>query len=156
MQRWIVLGVLVLGLLGAGSRFGYREYLRNKHAPVWVPMPINAELTLEKRTEICDELKERLLDEDLLMKVVKDTGAAAKWELASDEAAVVEISKRLFVRSGSMKSATGSVPAIHVGLNGKGREREVLGAVATRLMKDVFKILGIEESKREGMDPPPI
>jgi hypothetical protein len=55
-----------------------------------------------------------------------------------------------------MKSATGSVPAIHVGLNGKGREREVLGAVATRLMKDVFKILGIEESKREGMDPPPI
>jgi hypothetical protein len=119
-------------------------------------MPINAELTLEKRTEICDELKERLLDEDLLMKVVKDTGAAAKWELASDEAAVVEISKRLFVRSGSMKSATGSVPAIHVGLNGKGREREVLGAVATRLMKDVFKILGIEESKREGMDPPPI
>ncbi len=38
----------------------------------------------------------------------------------------------------------GKVPAIHIGLTGKRKEREVSGAVAMRLMDDVWKILGIK------------
>jgi hypothetical protein len=48
------------------------------------------------------------------------------------------------------------VPAIEVGLKGKVRERKLLGEISMRLRKDVFKILGIEEPKQEGMNPPPI
>jgi hypothetical protein len=38
----------------------------------------------------------------------------------------------------------GKVPAIHIGVNGKNKEREVSGQIAMRLIQDVWKILGIE------------
>jgi hypothetical protein len=156
MQRWIVLGVLVLGLLGVGSWFGYREYKRSGPSAMWIALPINPELNSEQRKGICEELKVKLSDREILNKVAQDTGVMAEWSLPTEEAAADEILKRLFVRPGSAEGPLGPVPAIEVGVKGKVRERKLLGEISMRLRKDVFRILGIEEPKREGMDPPPI
>lgn len=156
MQRRIVIGVLVLGLLMAGALFGYREYLRASPAAIWVPMPVKVDLTLEKRREVCDELKKALLDKELLLRVVKDVDLAKKWELTSDAAAVDQVSKRLFVRPGDMETKNGRMPAIHIGVKGKGWERDVLGEVATRMMQEVFRLMGMEQPKPNGLEAPPI
>jgi hypothetical protein len=119
-----------------------------------VPIPVNPELTTEKRQEVCEELKKALSEEELLLKVVKDLNLTKEWGMASDKEAVAEISKRLFVRPGDADTPMGRVAAIHVGVTGKGRERDLLGQIAARLMKDVFRILGLEQPKPNGLEPP--
>jgi formylglycine-generating enzyme required for sulfatase activity/serine/threonine protein kinase len=114
------------------------------NVPVWVPMPINPELPIDKRHEIIAKLKTELGQPERLAKVSKDVGLVVKWGLLSDEACAAELGKRLFVRAGDMDTPEGKVPAIHVGLTGKRKERDVSGVIAMRLMDDVWKILGIE------------
>ena len=84
-----------------------------------------------------------------LAKVSKDVGLVTKWERPSDEACAAELGNRIFVRAGEMDTPMGKVPAIHVGLTGKRKEREVSGEIAMRLMDDVWKILGIDPPKRQ-------
>lgn len=153
MQRWIVAAVAAVLLfcgMGVGGFFAYRTYKQNRPAPVWVPMPINPELPMAKRDEIIDKLKVRLGETDLLAKVSKDVGLVQKWHLPSDEACAAELGRRMFVRAGDMDTPMGKVPAIHIGLTGKRKEREVSSEVAMRLMDDVWKILGIDPPKRNG------
>ena len=135
---------MAVALVFGGGLFAVRAYKQNRPAPVWVPMPINPELPVAKVDEIVGKLKTDLSDEALLRKVSKDVGLTQKWELASDEEGAREIGRRLFVRSGEADTPMGKVPAIHIGLTGKRKEREVSGAVAMRLMDDVWKILGIK------------
>lgn len=152
MQRWIVAGVvavLLIGGMGVGGLFAYRSYKQNLPAPIWVPMPINPELPADKRDEVIDKLKTELEQPERLAKVSKDVGLVAKWGLPTDEACAAELGKRMFVRAGDMDTPMGKVPAIHIGLTGKRKEREVSGEVAMRLMEDVWKILGIDPPKRK-------
>jgi hypothetical protein len=72
----------------------------------------------------------------------------SKWGLVSDEAGAVEIGRRLFVRAGDADTPMGKVPAVHIGVNGKRKEREVSGQIAMRLMEDVWKILGIKPPEK--------
>ena len=144
MQRWIVAGVVAMLLMGAGGFFALKIYKQNRPAPVWVPMPINPELPVAKRDEIIAQLKTGLSKHDRLLKVSRDVGLIGKWGLSSDEAGAAEIASRLFVREGEADTPNGKVPAIHIGVKGKRKEREVSGAIAMRLMDDVWEILGIE------------
>jgi len=73
-----------------------------------------------------------------------------KWELPSDEACAAELGRRLFVKAGEMDTPMGKVPAIHIGVTGKRKEREVSGEIAMRLMEDVWPILGLEPPPRKG------
>ncbi len=150
MQRWIVAGVVAVLLMAGGGLFAYRAYKQSRPAPVWVPLPINPELPMAKRDEIINNLKEKLGERQLLIKVSKDVGLAGKWGLASDEAGAVEIGGRLFVRAGEADTPMGKVPAIHIGVNGKRKEREVSGEIAMRLMEDVWPILGLKPPPKAG------
>jgi hypothetical protein len=147
MQRWIVAGVVAMLLMGAGGYFALKTYKQNRPAPVWVPLPINPELPVDKRDEIIAKLKTELSASDRLVRVSRDVGLVGKWKLASDEDGAAEVASRLFVREGEADTPNGKVPAIHIGVKGKRKEREVSGQIVMRMMDDVWDILGV--------DPPP-
>ncbi len=133
-----------------GGLLGYYKliYQPNLPAPVWVPLPIRVDLETARRDEVIASLKKELADEELLLKVGRDVGLARKWNLSSDMEAAREIGSRLFVRAGEADTPIGKVPAIHIGVTGKRKEREVSGEIAMRLMEDVWRILGIEPPKK--------
>lgn len=137
------MGVVAMLLLGGAGVFGLVRYKQTRPHPVWVPLPINPELSTEKRDEIIKDLKAKLGARETLVNVSKDVGLVEKWHLASDEAGAAELEKRLIVKTGEMDTPMGKVPAIHVGVKGNRKESKVSGEIAMRLMKDVWKILGI-------------
>lgn len=151
MQRWIVAGAGVLILLMGGLLFAYQSYKQNRPSPMWVPLPINPELTVSKREEVAKELKTKLADQEILLRVCKDLSLKQKWNLGSDEAAAGELGRRLFVRPGDAVTEMGNVPAIHIGINGKAKESQLSGAIAMRLMDDVWKILGIKPPNKKAI-----
>ncbi len=144
MQRWIAIGLVVVLLVVGGAGYGLHLYKQSRPHPVWVPMPINRELTEEKGREIARELKVKLEDKALLARVSQDIGLAKTWEMPTDEVAAAEISKRLFVDLGEMDSPTGKVPSINIGVRGPAKDKEISGKLAMRLMEDVWKLLGIK------------
>jgi hypothetical protein len=144
MQRWIIAGVVALALFCGGGYAAIKVYKQNRPAPVWVPLPINPELPVERRDEIVAKLKEGLSEKERLVVVSKDVGLIGKWGMSSNEEGAEEIASRLFVREGEADTPQGRVPAIHIGIKGKRKETKVSGEITVRLMKDVFEILGIE------------
>ena len=144
MQRWIVLGVLAAILAVGGGGFAYWTYKQNRPSPVWVPLSINPEFSEDKRQGLAKELKEKLSKPEILNQVSVDLQLAKKWNLATDQLAAQEIAKRLFVTVGEMDSPQGRGPSINIGIQGIRRDAAVSGEVAMRLMKDVWKILGID------------
>ena len=136
-----------------GAYAAYKTYKQNRPAPVWVPLPINPELPTKKRDEVIKDLKDKLSDRELLQQVSRDVKAASKWGFASDSQAADEIAGRLFVRAGDADTSMGKVPAIHIGVQGKMKDRELCGEIAVRLMDDVWKILGVEPPKSPDADP---
>jgi len=147
MQRWIAVGVVAVMLLLGGGWFARRAYQQNRPQPMWVPLPINPELPLAKRDAIIQQLKPRLSDQQLLVKVSGDVGLRQKWQLASDEDCARQIRQNFFVRPGEVDTPMGKMPSINIGVTGKSKDQAVSGAIALRLMEEVRKILGIEAPK---------
>lgn len=131
-------------LLFGGGLFAYYTYKQNRPAPVWVPLPIRADLELARRDELITNLKTKLSDKEVLISVSKDVGLTKKWKLSSDEEGASEIGNRLFVKVGEADTPMGKVPAILIGVTGNRKEREVSSEIAMRMMQDVWTILGIE------------
>ncbi len=50
------MSVVALALLVGGSGFAYWNYKQGRPHPVWVPLPINPDLSDEKREEIAMHL----------------------------------------------------------------------------------------------------
>jgi hypothetical protein len=131
-------------LVVGGGGFAYWTYRQNRPTPVWVPILVNTELDPVKHEELSKDLKTKLMTPEFLLQVSKDLQLASKWQLPSDQAAAEEIAKRLFVRVGEADTPTGRVPSINVGLNGPKKDFALSGEIAMRMMKDVWKILGIK------------
>ncbi len=135
-----------MAMVCGGGLFAFRAYQQNRPYPVWVPMPINPELPTKRQDEIAKDLKHKLLDRKILVLISKDVGLKSEWRLASDELCADELAKRVFVRLGDTETKMGRVPTINIGLDGKSKERAVSEKIAMRLIKDVYKILGIDPS----------
>jgi hypothetical protein len=131
-------------LLLGGAYFGVKTYKQNRPSPVWVPMPINPELPIEKQDEIARELKKKLSDREILAVVSKDLGLMGEWKLPTDAACADELAMRMFVRAGEHETPMGKTPTINIGVNGKVKDRAVSEKISMRLMDDVFKILGMK------------
>ncbi len=150
MQRWIVIAVVGALLCGLGGGFALWTYRENRPQNVWVPLVLNEELPPEKREELAAKIKEELLQGDILREVVKDTGLAGRLKLSSDEAAEAEVRKRLMVEVGEADvptegGITRRLPSINIGVRAQRKSFDAMGEVAKRMMKDVWKMLGIKE-----------
>lgn len=148
MQRriviWIAVALALMAVTGGAGLIAYRNYKQNLPAPVWVPLPINPELPDAKRDEIIEKLRKQLGEPQVLDQISKDLGLARTWNLASDQEASARIRQRMFIRPGEADTPMGKVPAIHFGMNGKAKERDLSGRIAVRMMDDVWKLLDIK------------
>jgi hypothetical protein len=149
MQRWIVIGVVAMMLLLGGGGFSYRTYKQHRPHPVWVPLPINPELSDVRRDQIINELKEKLSKPELLIQVSRDVDLVKKWHLASDEEGARKIGERLSVKTGDADTPLGKVPAIHIRMEGNRKESAVTGGILMRLMDEVWKILGVNPPSKK-------
>lgn len=155
MQRWMLyagLAVFGLVLLVGGGLYGYREHLRSKPAPIWVPLALRADISMEDQSKLAEELETKLRNEDLLRQVAIDADTQSQLKLPSEDAAVKELEKRLFVKAGTANTPTGTVPSVNIGFNGNGHEKKATGDAATRIIKDVWKMLGIDPETGERLD----
>ncbi len=149
MQRWIILGFVAAVVSLCGAYFGLHAYKQSRPRPIWVPIPINASLTREQRNEAADKLKEFVMEEQRLASIVSDLKLAHAWSLPSDEAAVGELTKRIFVRTGSAQTPMGDVPAIHVGFNGTKKEIPMTEKIVMRIMDDVKIAIGLPDAEKQ-------
>lgn len=138
------MGVVAMILLIGGGGFGYWTYKQNLPAPLWVPLQVNSDRTDDELAKVARDLKAELDRPAILIGISKDLDLTHKWNMPTNEAAAGEISKRLFVKVGEADTPRGRVPSINVGLEGKRKEMKVTGEIAMRLMKETFKVLGIE------------
>ena len=143
------MAVVVLGLLLGGGGFAYWNYKQNLPHPVWVPLPLNPEVTDAKRDEIVKELKAKLGTTESLSRISKDLNLTKRWQMASDEEVAGELGRRFFVETSEVDSPTGKVPSINVGVHGPRRDKGVSEEIAMHLMKDVRKLFGIGEPPKK-------
>lgn len=148
MQRWIVIAVIGALLVGLGGGFALWTYRQNRPMPVWVPLALNSEVPAEKREQLAAEIKAKLLEGTILVDAAKDVGLAGKLKLPTHEAAAAEARRQLFVKVGEAQTPAGNVPSINIGFESQRKTFGPMGEMAGRVMKDVWKMLGIKEPER--------
>lgn len=141
MQRWIVLAALVLCLLGGGSVYGYWRYKQNLPDKRWVPLPFNPEASESQRQESAKMMREKLLTDEILTGLVRDCDVQGKWKLPSEEAAVEELRKRVFIDVGETLFKGIPAATLNIGFKGKVGESHELDLLAERLMQDVKRFI---------------
>ena len=162
MQRWIlwvVLGAVGLVVMFFGARYAKRQYHLSQPNKIWVPIALRADLSMENQKELAVQIEEKLRTDEILRAVVADVGLREKFKQPSEEAAVKELNRRLFVDVGSADTPNGSVPSINIGVAGTGHESDILGEASMRIIRDVWKIIGIDPETgkpiNRGNAPPP-
>lgn len=130
-------------LLVGGGGFAYWSHKQNLPAPIWIPIPMKHELSVEQREKIAEQLEEKLETPEILNKITQDLNLAAKWKLSYPDA-TAELKKRLFVRTGEMDGPSGKAPSMDVGVNGPRKDSAITHEIAKRVMDDVLDLLGIK------------
>ncbi|BCU76104.1 hypothetical protein [Luteolibacter sp. LG18] len=141
MQRWIVLVAALVILASGGAGFAYLNYRKNKPDRIWVPLKLQ-EKDLKPASE---QIGTALRKPAVLMKIAKELNLAAKFKVASDEAAVAELSKRMFIEVAEANPPSDRTPALNIGVNGTRREHATLQEISARLTKEVFDLAGIKQ-----------
>ncbi|MCX6846920.1 MAG: hypothetical protein NTU84_10270 [Verrucomicrobia bacterium] len=149
MQRWLLIGGAALLLLfGIGLPTAYHLYKQGRPHPVWLPIPVKPEAPYAETQRIVHSLDAKLSDRKNLIRITRELDLKSKWDMSDDEQVVDEILARLYVKQGDMDTPMGKIPAIHVGLRGTNRDREVSYALLDALLPDVWKVLGIDPPKK--------
>jgi hypothetical protein len=141
MQRWIVLGALVLSLLGGGLMFGYWKQHQSRPDRQWVPIPFNPESTQEQRDKSVEELRKALLTDTVLTGIVRDCGIESKWKLASEQAAVEELKRRAIIEEGETVLKGIPTATLNIGFKGTVGEQPELRMLSERMIADVQRLV---------------
>ena len=141
MQRWIVLGALVLSLLGGGLMFGYWKHHQSRPDRQWVPIPFNPESTQEQRDKSVEDLRKALLTDTVLTGIVRDCGIESKWKLQSEQAAVEELKRRVIIEAGETTLRGVPTATLNVGFKGNVGEQRELKMLAERMIEDVRRLI---------------
>jgi len=142
MQRWIIAGIAAVALAIIGLAGAYL-YLQNDRAKrpdrIWVPLMLNDESDAEDRERSARELRERLATDEILGKISADLDIRARLGLPTEEAAIAELRRRMFVEVGEHDYQ----PSMNIGFDGITRENAMLRELTGRLMQDVSGILNL-------------
>jgi hypothetical protein len=141
MQRWIVLGALVLSLLGGGLMFGYWKHHQSRPDKQWVPIPFNPESTQEQREKSVEDLRKALLTDTVLTGIVRDCNIESKWKLQSEHVAVEELKRRVIIEAGETTLKGVPTATLNIGFKGNVGEQRDLKALAERLIADVQRLI---------------
>jgi hypothetical protein len=141
MQRWIVLGALVLSLLGGGLMFLYWKHHQARPDRQWVPLAFDPEASQQQRDKTVEDLRKALFNETVLTGIVRDCGIESKWEFESEQAAVDEIKRRVFIETGETVLKGIPTATVNIGFKGTVREQPELKLLAGRLIKDVERLI---------------
>jgi len=149
------LGIFGLMLLAVGGYLGLREYRLGKPAPIWVPVPLRVGIPMEDQEALAKKIEDKLRDDALLRQVVIDANLQQGFEQPTEDAALEELKRRLFVKVGTAQTPQGiSVPSINVGVDGTRREKKVLEDAAIRMIKDVWRMIGIDPETGRPVNQP--
>ncbi|MEK7953123.1 hypothetical protein [Luteolibacter soli] len=141
MQRWIVLGALLLSLLGGGLMYGYWVKHQSRPDKQWIPIPFTPESTQEQRDKSVEELRKALLTDTVLTGIVRDCGIESKWHLESEQAAVEELKRRAIIERGETTIKGIPTATLNVGFTGNVGEQPQLKALAERMIADVQRLI---------------
>jgi hypothetical protein len=162
MQRWMLwaaLGAVGLVVMLFGAKYAKREYHLRQPSKIWVPIALRADLSMEDQKALAKQIEEKLRSEEILRAVVADVGLQEKFKQPSEDAAVKELNRRLFVEVGSVDTPDGSAPSINIGVAGIGHESKLLGEASMRIVRDVWRMIGIDPETGKpihpGDTPPP-
>lgn len=149
MQRSIFLGLVAAGLIMVSAVGGYWWVKQNRPDQQWVPMPLNPSSSVEDRTRLQEEVLVYLKKDDSLRSLVKALSLQQRWNLSTEQQAMDQLKSILFVRVGEFRNpmTQETLPTVDIGVNGKRKERALLGEIATEMGKETRKHLGIEEKR---------
>jgi len=150
---WAVLGVVGLVVMFFGARYAKREYHLRQPSRIWVPLALRADLSMADQKKLADEINTSLRTDEILRAVVMDLNLREKFKQPSEDAAVKELNRRLFVEVGSADTPNGSVPSINIGVAGIGLEKDLLGEASMRIIRDVWRMIGIDPETGKQIDP---
>ncbi|MFD0893340.1 hypothetical protein KBB96_18095 [Luteolibacter ambystomatis] len=131
----------MLALLLAGG--GYARYAYNQNQPdrIWLPL----KLPEKDLQPVSKKLEEALRKPAVLSAISKELNLAARFNVPNEEAAVAELSKRMYIEVGEAFPPSDRTPAINVGVSGKRKEHALLGEISQRLQKEVSALFGIKQ-----------
>ena len=135
------------------ARYAKSEYHLRQPSRIWVPVPLRADLSIADQKKLAAQIEEKIRTEEILRAVVVDVGLQAKFKQPSEDTAVKELNRRLFVEVGTADTPKGAVPSINIGVSGIGRETGIRGEASMRIFKDVQRIIGIDPETRKPMNP---
>lgn len=141
---WACLGVVGLVALLFGAKYARKEYLLRKPDKVWVPLALRADISMAEQKKLAEEIDAKLRTDEMLRQFVIDVGLQEKFNQPSLEAAVKDLDRRLFVEAGTADTPTGTMPSINVGVRGTGHEHDILGEASTRIIRDVWRMIGFD------------
>lgn len=141
MQRWIVLAGVLFVLLLAGGGYARFAYNRNQPDRIWLPL----KLPESDLKPVSKKLDEALRKPALLSTIVKELSLVSKFNVPNEEAAVAELSKRMYVEVGEAFPPSDRTPSINVGVAGKRKEHALLDEISKRLSKEVSALFGIKQ-----------
>lgn len=150
---WAVLGVVGLVVMFFGARYAKREYHLRQPSRIWVPLALRADFSMEDQKKLAEEINTSLRTDEILRAVVMDLNLRQKFKQPSEDAAVKELDRRLFVEVGSADTPNGSVPSINIGVSGIGHEADLLGEASMRIIREVWRMNGIDPETGKQIDP---
>ena len=158
-MSYAALGVAGLVLMFFGARHAKREYDLGKPARMWVPLPLRENISMAEQERLAEEIGEKLRSDEILRQVVVDVGLQEKFGQPTEDAAMKELGRRMFVEAAAAASPSGlEAPSINVGVSGTGHERAVLGEASMGLIKHVrsFSAPNPVNKRRAGKGAPPL
>lgn len=135
-----MIGVIVAALGGIGLLGGY-TWLQNERAnradKIWVPIPLNTELSHEQHVEFSEKLRGQVVTDERFTAIASDLDLQQRWGLPDEKSCVDELNRRLLFEVGEHNHS----PTLNIGFHGISRENAMLRELTERLMKDVDQVI---------------